>query len=46
MRYFPKTDRRKKQHLRHIEACKLATELGYAYTWLWIDGGITHVVAR
>lgn len=44
MRYIPKTDRRKKLHILHIEACRLAATLGRAYTWLWIDGGITHMV--
>ncbi len=43
--YSPKTDnRRRRANQRHLDACTLAHKTGAAYTWLWNDGGITHVV--
>lgn len=40
-RYTPR--RNKKQHLT---AVRVAQEAGVDYTWLWLDGGITHCVAK
>jgi hypothetical protein len=47
MKYFPKHDgRRKRANAQHLAACEAARTTGAAYTWLWCDGGITHMVSE
>ncbi len=45
-RYTPKVDRRRALTKKHLAAVRVAEATGAGYTWLWLDGGITHCVGR
>lgn len=45
MRYVPRYDgRRRRVNAQHLAACEVARLTGAPYTWLWQDGGISHIV--
>ena len=45
-RYTPKVDGRCALLKKHLAAVRLAEATGADYTWLWLDGGITHCVGK